>query len=100
VSHYANRGRYPYKNAYFILVTPSHIKIQKASELEKGKDFVYLSQCKDFETDRQIILQYIDFARNFCGIARSSFGANLDFTPPWYQTFIYVSPPNPPYGES
>jgi len=66
-SYYGKKGGYPYKNAYFILVTPKHIKIQKASELEKGKDFIYLNKCKDFETDKNIILQYIDFCKKFFG---------------------------------
>ncbi|MEK6917929.1 MAG: hypothetical protein AABW51_03180 [Nanoarchaeota archaeon] len=64
---YNKKGGYPYKNAYFILVTPNHIKIQRASELEKEEDFVYLGDCKDFETDREIILQYIEFCKKFFG---------------------------------
>lgn len=59
------KGNYPYSNAYFILVSPKHIKIQKASELEKGEDFVYLNKCRDFETDKEIILQYIEFCKKF-----------------------------------
>ncbi len=58
---------YPYDNAYVVLVTPKHIKIQKASELKKGKDFVYFNKCKDFETNRDIILKYIDFCKKFFG---------------------------------
>lgn len=64
--HYGQR-QYPYKNAYFILVTPKHILIQKASELEKGKNFIYLINCKDFETDRETILEYITFCKKFFG---------------------------------
>ena len=64
---YSKKGGYPYSDAYFILVSPKHIKIQKASELEKGRKFVYLGSCKDFETDKEIILQYIEFCKKFFG---------------------------------
>jgi len=66
-SHYAKKGGYPYKNAFFILVTPKYIKVQKASELEKGKDFIFLNKCKELETDKKIILQYIEFCKKFFG---------------------------------
>ena len=39
-SYYSKKGGYPYKNAFFILVTPKYIKVQKASELEKRKGFI------------------------------------------------------------
>lgn len=58
---------YPYPNAYIILVSPNHIKIQKASELSKGKEFIFLNHCPDFETDKAIILEYIDFCKKFFG---------------------------------
>ncbi|MFP3950476.1 MAG: hypothetical protein ACLFUZ_05325 [Candidatus Micrarchaeia archaeon] len=64
---YSREGGYPYPNAYFILVSPKHIRIQKASELEKGKDFMWLGSCKDFETDKEIIKQYIEFCKKFFG---------------------------------
>lgn len=66
-SHYTKKGGYPYQNAFFILVTPKHIKVQKASELEKGEEFIFLNKCKDFETDKEIILQYIEFCKKFFG---------------------------------
>lgn len=65
--YYKNRGKYPYPNAYFILVTPKHIKAQKAESLEKGEDFQYLGSLKDFETDKEIIKQYIEFCKKFFG---------------------------------
>ena len=65
ISHYGKN--YPYKNAYFILITPKHIKIQKASELEKGEDFIYLNNCKELETNKEIILKYIEFCKKFFG---------------------------------
>ena len=66
-SFYTKKGGYPYKNAFFILVTPKHIKVQKASELEKGEGFIFLNKCKDFETDKEIILQYIEYCKKFFG---------------------------------
>ena len=66
-SYYAKKGGYPYKSAFFILVTPKHIKVQKASELEKGEGFIFLNKCKDFETDKEIILQYIEYCKKFFG---------------------------------
>ena len=64
-SSYDKKGGYPYPNAYFILVTPKHIKIQKAEELQKGKDFVYLGSHPDFETDKQIIYKaYVTYNSN------------------------------------
>ncbi|GAL84251.1 hypothetical protein Krodi_0516 [Sporocytophaga myxococcoides] len=65
--YYESRGKYPYPNAYFILVTPKHIKIQKAEKLEAGEKFQYLGNHKDFETDKDIILQYIEFCKKFFG---------------------------------
>lgn len=64
---YKNRGKYPYPNAYFILMTPKHIKIQKAELLEAGENFVYLGSHPDFATDKEIILQYIEFVKKFFG---------------------------------
>ena len=61
------KGSYAYPNAWFILVTPKYIKIQKASKLENGKDFIFLNKCKEFETDKDIILQYIKFCEKFFG---------------------------------
>lgn len=65
--YYAKKGGYPYKNAYFILISPKHIKIQKAAELEKGKGFIWLGDCEDFQTDREIIKQYVEFCKKFFG---------------------------------
>jgi hypothetical protein len=64
---YARKGGYPYKSAFFILVTPKHILIQKASRLEKGEDFMYLNECEYFDTDKDIILKYIEFCKKFFG---------------------------------
>lgn len=65
--YYTQKGGYPYPNAYFVLITPKYIKIQKASELEKGESFIYLGKCKDFETDKSIILKYRKLCMKFFG---------------------------------
>lgn len=65
--YYKDKGGYPYNNAYIILITPRAILIQKASLLKKEKNFIYLKNCKDFETDKEIILQYIEFCKKFFG---------------------------------
>lgn len=65
--YYKSRGKYPYPNAYFVLITPKHIKVQKTEQLETGKDFVYLGSHEDFSADKEIILQYIEFCKKFFG---------------------------------
>ena len=35
--------------------------------LEQGEDFMKLADCEAFETDREIILKYIAFSRQFFG---------------------------------
>ncbi len=65
--HYKDKGGYPYDNAYVILITPRAILIRRASILKKGGKFMYLKDCKDFETDKEIILQYIGFCKKFFG---------------------------------
>jgi len=67
MSAYDKEGGYPYPDAYFILVSSKYIKIQKASKLEKGEDFIYLGDCTDFNTDKDIIKQYVEFTRKFFG---------------------------------
>ncbi len=48
-------------------MTPKHIKIQKAEELAKGENFVYLNKFPDFETERETILKHIEFCKKFFG---------------------------------
>ena len=62
--YYDSRGGYPYPEAYVVLVTPKHIKTQKAEKLQKGTNFVGFSQIKDFETDKETIIQYTNSVRN------------------------------------
>ena len=56
---------YQYPDAYIILVTPKYIKVRKASDLIAGKSFIWLSQIKDFETDKEVILEYIEFVKKY-----------------------------------
>ncbi|PCI19093.1 hypothetical protein COB64_04260 [Candidatus Wolfebacteria bacterium] len=52
---------YPYLYAYVVLFSPDHIKIQKAEDLIKGADFVYLDMHTDFKdfVDANIIKVYL-----------------------------------------
>ena len=65
IKYYENRGGYPFPEAYVVLVTPKYIKAQKAEKLEKGTGFVWLSQIKAFETDKEIIIKYTKFCQKF-----------------------------------
>ncbi len=61
---------YPYVNAYIILVSKKHIKCISVKELEEGKEITptsknYLGSRKEFELDKQIIIDFCDFAVQF-----------------------------------
>jgi len=61
---------YPYKNAYFIVVSKKHIKCVSYSELEEGKKITptsknYLGSRKEFELDKDVIIQFCEFAVKF-----------------------------------
>lgn len=61
---------YPYGNAYIILVSKKHIKCISVKELEEGKDITptsrnYLGSRKEFELDKQVIIDFCDFAVQF-----------------------------------
>lgn len=64
---YYQKGVYPYPKAFFILVSPNNIKIQIASELIDGKEFIDLEQSKYFKTKKGIVSQYINFCKKFFG---------------------------------
>ncbi|PCI19294.1 hypothetical protein COB64_03955 [Candidatus Wolfebacteria bacterium] len=58
---------YPYPFAYVVLFSPDHIKIQKAEDLIKGADFVYLDAhpaFKDF-VDANVIKVYLRSCRKY-----------------------------------
>jgi hypothetical protein len=61
---------YPYGNAYIILVSKRHIKCISVKELEEGKEITptsrnYLGSRKEFELDKQVIIDFCDFAVQF-----------------------------------
>lgn len=63
-------GDYPFENALFVLVTKNHIKCISYQELKEGKEITpssrnYLGNRKEFETDKDKIIEYCGFATKF-----------------------------------
>jgi len=61
---------YPYDNAYIILVSKKHIKCISVVELREGKEITpesrnYLGNRKEFELDKDVIINFCDFAIRF-----------------------------------
>ncbi|WP_435138541.1 hypothetical protein [Formosa sp. A9] len=61
---------YPYSNAFIILVSKKHIKCISVKELEEGKEISpssrnYLGSRKEFELDKDIIIDFCNFAIQF-----------------------------------
>lgn len=61
---------YPYGNAYIILVSKKHIKCISVKELEDGKEITptsknYLGNRKEFELDKNVIIDFCNFAVQF-----------------------------------
>lgn len=61
---------YPYTNAYIVLVSKKHIKCLTVEELEAGEEITptsknYLGNRKEFDLDRQTIIDFCDFAVQF-----------------------------------
>lgn len=61
---------FPYKNAYFIIVSKKHIKCITYQELEEGKVISptsrnYLGNRKEFDLDKEVIKEFCDFAIQF-----------------------------------
>ena len=61
---------YPYTNAYIILVSKKHIKCVTVEELRDGKEISptsknYLGSRKEFDMDKQVIIDFCDFAVKF-----------------------------------
>jgi hypothetical protein len=65
---------YPYENAYFILVSKKHIKCITFKELDSGdsikpEDRKYLGNRKEFELDKEVIIDFCNFAvKFFCSV--------------------------------
>lgn len=61
---------YPYENAYIVLVSKKHIKCITFHELEAGKEITptstnYLGSRKEFDLDKQVIIDFCHFAVQF-----------------------------------
>lgn len=61
---------YAWGNAYFILVSKKHIKCITFDELEKGEEITpssknFLGNCKEFDLDKDTIIDFCDFALTF-----------------------------------
>ena len=61
---------YPYENAYFVIVSKKHIKCISYKELKEGKeitpeDHKYLGNRKEFGMDKDVIIDFCEFAVKF-----------------------------------
>jgi len=61
---------YPYENCFFVVVSKKHIKCISYSELMEGKVVSpksqnYLGRRKEFELDKDVIIDFCDFAVKF-----------------------------------
>lgn len=64
------KGDYPFQNALFVLVSKKHIKCISYEELAKNKEITptcqnYLGKRKEFETDKDTIIEYCKYAVKF-----------------------------------
>jgi hypothetical protein len=64
-------GEYPFPNAFFIVVSKSHIKCLSYEQLKEGKKITptyrgyYLGDVKAFETDKEVIKKFCKYATKF-----------------------------------
>jgi hypothetical protein len=61
---------YPYENAFIVVVSKKHIKCITVPELREGKEISpstrnYLGSRKEFDLDKETIIQFCDFAVKF-----------------------------------
>ena len=61
---------YPFENAFFIVVSKKHIKCLSYKDLKDGKEITstsknYLGNIKEFETNKEIIIEFCDYALKF-----------------------------------
>lgn len=61
---------YPYKDCYFIIVSKKHIKCISLDELKRGEVISptsrnYLGDRKEFELNKEVIINFCDFAVKF-----------------------------------
>ena len=70
LSDIARYGDYPFENALFVLITKKHIKCISYKELNEGKEITstckkYLGSRKEFDTDKDLIIDYCKYAVKF-----------------------------------
>jgi ribosomal protein S4 len=63
-------NKYPFENAFFIVVSKNHIKCLSYNQLQDGKKIYpkchnYLGHVKAFETDKDIIIKFCKYAVKF-----------------------------------
>jgi hypothetical protein len=63
-------GDYPYQNALIVIVSKKRIKCISYQELRSGKEITptchnYLGKRKEFETDKEKIIEYCEYAVRF-----------------------------------
>ncbi|WP_299100897.1 hypothetical protein [uncultured Winogradskyella sp.] len=63
-------GDYPYQNALIVLMSKKHIKCISFEELQEGKEITetsrnYLGNRKEFDTDKDKIIEYCNYAVKF-----------------------------------
>lgn len=61
---------FPFENAFFIIVSKKHIKCLSYNELKSGKTITptshnYLGNRREFELDKEVIIDFCDFAVKF-----------------------------------
>lgn len=61
---------YPFENAFFIVVSKKHIKCLSYAQLKAGKEITptcrsYLGNVKEFETDKDTIINFCEYAVKF-----------------------------------
>jgi hypothetical protein len=64
------KGEYPYLNALIVVVSQKHIKCISFQELKAGKEITptchnYLGKRKEFETDKEMIIEFCNYAVKF-----------------------------------
>lgn len=64
------KQEYPFPNAYFVIVSKRHIKCLSYNDLKEGKKITetsknYLGSVKEFDTDKEVIKMFCDYAVKF-----------------------------------
>jgi hypothetical protein len=69
-SYQGLKGDYPFSNVFIVVVSKKHIKCLSVEELKNGKCISpdcsnYLGNRKEFELDKQVIVEFCEFASQF-----------------------------------